>query len=822
MEINRITLPPITAPGEVTTFYSFESGAARSVALSNMAVLLAGRQNATVPVLMIDWDTESPGLHHYFQRDEQGGAREGAPRDPGHARPGLLEYFEACRDQLQTLTRSPAAADDEQLARLVLEAIDWGAYVERVDDSRPLYLMRAGRFDDSYGERADAMDWDGLFAACPALYRSFAGHMARHFRHVLVDCRSGRSAAVSVCTTLLPRKLVAVFTPSQRSLEGLAGVVTRAVEYRCSHEDEQHPLLVYPLPCSIDSTDCERRLQWRRGDPHRGVPGYQAALEKLLRSCYGMSHLSLDGYLDEVQLQQTNAMSSGEHLGIAPERDGDRFSLTRTFETLLDWVAEGYFPWQSHAEVELLGAIAAARSASAGGTPAALSVPLARDLAGLGELYRRQGREREAQECFEESSALRQRVLGEDHADTRASRSALAGLLRQGGKLHEAKFLYELLVDDCARLAGADHPETLAARSGLAATLAQLGEFEHALALHEQVTSACERLFGPGHIATLNSLAGQAETLTRQGERSRARMVYERVLEGRQNLLGTEHEDTLRCTQQLAALLCQMGDLNNARKLQESVVRARERHAGPDASPTLQACEALAEILAAQGDLAAVRSMQESLARARERRLGSEHPETLSIQLRLASTLGLQGDLEAARRLQQHVVTLHERIHGTEDMETLRSKKALAATLSSQGHSQAARKLEESVQQVNNRLLSIRAMSSGPHGSHAAMPAKAPLSDLRDPGLHPDTVDYKVAQLQKLIDNSPGEARPLADSLRKTILRPSVAHPLRKRGVALIEQVYTQDGDKDALLAFRSAQVSSLEGALIEASGGKQ
>ncbi|MFL6671654.1 MAG: tetratricopeptide repeat protein, partial [Massilia sp.] len=770
----------------------------------------------TVPVLMIDWDTESPGLHHYFQRDA--GQREG-----GEDRPGLLEYFEACRDQLQTLTRSSATADDEQLARLVLEAIDWEAYVERVDDSRPLYLMRAGRFDDSYGERADEMDWDGLFATCPALYRSFADHMARHFRHVLVDCRSGRSAAVSVCTTLLPRKLVAVFTPSQRSLEGLAGVVTRAIDYRCSHEDEQRPLLVYPLPCSIDSTDCERRQQWRRGDPQRGVPGYQPALEKLLRACYGMSHLSLDSYLDEVQLQQTNAMSSGEHLAIAPERDGDRFSLTRTFETLLDWVAAGYFPWQSHAEVELRRAISAARTAVGEGVSTAASVPLARDVARLGELYRRQGRAREAQECFEESMTLRQRLLGEDHADTRASRGALAALFLQNGKLPEARFLYELLVDDCVRLVGSDHPETLAARSGLAATLTQLGEFDRALALHEEVTSACERLFGPGHLATLNSLAGHAETLTRQGDRSRARMVYERVLEGREALLGTEHEDTLRCTQQLAAVLCEMGDLNHARKLQERVVRARERHAGPDAVQTLQARETLAEILAAQGDLAAVRSMQEALARARERRLGSEHPETLSIQLRLASTLSLQGDLEAARRLQQHVVSQHERIHGPEDMQTLRSKKALAETLSSQGHTQAARKLEENVQQVNNRLLSIRAMSSGPHGSHAAMPrGKGPLPDLRDAGLHPDTLDYKVAQLQKLMGDNPREARALADSLRKTILRPSVARPLRRRGVAMIEQVYLQDGDKDALLAFRQDVVSSLEGALNEASGGNR
>jgi tetratricopeptide (TPR) repeat protein len=809
MEITRITLPPITAPGEVTTFYSFESGTARSVALSNMAVLLAGRQNATVPVLMIDWDTESPGLHHYFDQ-----------REP---RPGVLEYFQACREHLELLAHGAAAHDDVRLAQQVLDAVDWELYVERVDHSRPLYLMRAGRFDDSYGERADRMDWDGLFAACPALFRCFGDHMARQFRHVLVDARSGRSAAVSICTTLLPRKLVALFTPNQRSLEGLAGVVTRAIDYRCSNEDEQRPLLVYPLPCSIDSADCERRLQWRRGDPHKGLGGYQPALEKLLRQSYGMSHISLDSYLDEVQLQQTNAMSTGEHLSVCPEREGDRFSLTRTFETLLDWVADGHFPWQSHTEVGLLSSIAAARALSADGISMAVSVPLAGDLRRLGDLYRQQGRERQAQQCFEESMALRQRLLGEDHADTRASRASLAGLLRHSGKLHEAKFLYELLIEDCQRLLGADHPETLAARAGLAATLAELRDFTPALALHEQITLAWERLAGPDHAMTLTSLAAQAATLTRFGELSRARMVYERVLDGRQRLLGSEHEDTLRCTERLAVLLCELGDIGNARKLQESVVRARERHAGADHIDTLQAREALAEILAAQGDLAAVRSTQEALARSRERRLGSEHPETLSIQLRLATTLGEQGELEAARRLQQHVVNLHERIHGMDDFETLRSKRLLAATLSSQGHTSAAQKLEETVRQGNDRLRNSHGMASGPHESDLGdVGMKPAILEARGGPADPDTLDHKLAQLQQLIDShSASEARELADSLRKMVLRPSVANPLRRRGVAMIKHVYTQEGDTEAVVALLQAHVSSLEGALSEAVGGK-
>ena len=810
MEPKRITLPPISAPGDVTTFYAFESGTARNIALSNTAVLLAGRNNATVPVLMIDWDTEAPGLHHQFGRHDE--------------RPGLVEYFEACRAQLAALGNASDGGDDTALARQVLQAVDWEQYVERVDESRPLYLMRAGRFDDTYGERADGMDWDSLFAACPALFRCFGAHLTQRFRHVLVNARSGRSGAVSICTTLLPDKLVGLFSPSQLSLDGLAGAVTRAINYRCSHEEEQRPLLIYPLPSAIDSTDCERRIQWRRGNPANGVPGYQPVLEKLLRQCYRLSRLSLESYFNEVQLQQTHATVGGDTFPGISARDADRFSLARTFNALLEWLADGNFPWQSIAEVHLAAAVGSSRALAADGG-ADVTLPLARDLNRLGELYREQGRNDQAIACFQESMDLRQRVLGDTHRDTRVSRANLAALLRDCGRLPDASFLHEKLYEDCHRLLGADHPDTLSTRGALAITLASLGEYERALALHEQVNDACEKQFGPTSTMTLDSLAGQARTYAMQGNFSRARMVYERVLEGRQRLLGDEHHDTLQCAEQHAAMLLDRGHLSHACKLQQYVLAARERHLGDDHPHTLAARAQLAEILAAQGDIHGVRRVVEALVAGRERSLGDEHPDTLSSQSRLAAMLSQQGDLDDACRLQQHVVNMTERVHGSDDERTLDSKKALAVTLSLQGHSLDARKLEETVLQGSARRLNQRALPSGQHEPHAGVIGlRAGFFDERDARDRVggcETLGHALAQLQQLIDNrSEREARELADSLRKSVLRPGATTELRRKGVALIKQVY--NNDKDALLSFTQDEVSSLQEELKEATAGGQ
>ena len=537
METHRLSLPPLDEPGEVVTFHSHKGGAGRTMALANLAVMLARGNNATVPTVMVDWDMEAPGLHHYFRASGEG--------------PGVLELFEACRDQLLRRSRLASAQDDEALAQAVLDAVGWESYVVRADHSRPLYLLRAGRLDAGYAERLARLDWEALFAGCPALFRVFAANLARRFRWVLIDSRAGRTDTAGICTTLLPTKLVLVFTPNRQHLEGLEALVQRATAWRRSHEEEQRPLLIYPLPSRIEMDDPVQRALWRRGDAERGIPGYQPLFERLLAQAYGHPRMSLESYFDEVQVQQARSLAAGEHLPVC-DHDDDRFSVARTFEAFLGWFAGGHCPWQSRDEIPLLANVQVARAAMEQGGGRGVALPLARDLARLAALYRREGQLARGAACAEESLALYVLILGDEHADTLESKAMLAEILFEQGKFDEARLQQEAVLEARERMLGAGAPATLAASTALAATLAQLGQYPEALALQDVVIDSHERLLGSEHLATVESLAVRADILVTAEELEQAGNLLEHVTVLRTRLLGAEHADTIRARRALA------------------------------------------------------------------------------------------------------------------------------------------------------------------------------------------------------------------------------------------------------------------------------
>jgi hypothetical protein len=261
METNRIAAGPARPgrPGDDVLLLRWRPCAA--CALAHAAWLLAGREQARTPVLMIDWDLEAPGLHHYF------GRAAAAVQDERAARAGLLELFEACRERLRGAGRAPAPMPRRWRARA--RRLDWDDYIERVDDSRPLYLMRAGRFDDSYGERVDRLDWDALFCACPALFRSFAAQLdaalSRTCWSTAAAAARRRPASARRCC---PTSWWPCSRPDPRSLDGLRGVVGARLRVPLQPRGRAAPAAgvsaAGPVDCGF-----EERSRWRFGARRR-------------------------------------------------------------------------------------------------------------------------------------------------------------------------------------------------------------------------------------------------------------------------------------------------------------------------------------------------------------------------------------------------------------------------------------------------------------------------------------------------------------------------------------------------------------------------
>ncbi len=100
-------MPDVTAgrrdPGQIVTFYSFKGGTGRTMALANVAWILAANGER---VLIADWDLESPGLHRFFQPFMDHDVAE---------LPGVVDFIRRyewdMKDEIERLTALPPIDD---------------------------------------------------------------------------------------------------------------------------------------------------------------------------------------------------------------------------------------------------------------------------------------------------------------------------------------------------------------------------------------------------------------------------------------------------------------------------------------------------------------------------------------------------------------------------------------------------------------------------------------------------------------------------------------------------------------------------------------
>jgi cellulose biosynthesis protein BcsQ len=177
-----------------TTFYSYKGGVGRSLALANIACLMAQDEEHPQRVLIWDFDLEAPGLHRLFPAKQ--------PQTYGFV-DLVYEY---------------ARSGD-------VPRVDDYIYESEIDG---ISVLPAGKIGESYCEKLQQINWLKFFGQDRTSPGPLFGKLVdainergKPFDYVLVDSRTGLNDQAGICTQVLSDLIVILFRLNAQNLDGL-------------------------------------------------------------------------------------------------------------------------------------------------------------------------------------------------------------------------------------------------------------------------------------------------------------------------------------------------------------------------------------------------------------------------------------------------------------------------------------------------------------------------------------------------------------------------------------------------------------------------
>jgi predicted acylesterase/phospholipase RssA/MinD-like ATPase involved in chromosome partitioning or flagellar assembly len=233
-------------PGKIITFYSYKGGTGRSMALANVAWILAF---AGYKVLAIDWDLEAPGLHRYFYpffidkdlKDSE----------------GIIDFVNNYTLEAVTASRNDS---DPEWYKAHADILRYAVSLDYKFEKGRLDFVPAGRQGLAYDARVNSFDWKGFYERLGGgvFLEEAKRQMKAEYDFILVDSRTGVSDTSGICTIQMPDILVSCFTLNHQGIEGALRITKQVFEKRKSSG-----LKVFPVPMRLDNAEAEK-LRARR------------------------------------------------------------------------------------------------------------------------------------------------------------------------------------------------------------------------------------------------------------------------------------------------------------------------------------------------------------------------------------------------------------------------------------------------------------------------------------------------------------------------------------------------------------------------------
>ncbi len=302
---------------KIITFYSYKGGTGRSMALANVAWLLAA---AGKRVLAIDWDLEAPGLHRYFHPFLEDKELTSTP--------GLVdfvtEFVEAARRQAPADAPSgePWYEPYTDITRYAL-SLDW-----RFPGEGTVDLVPAGQQGPGYAVRVTALNWQELYERLGGgvWLERVKQRMRAEYDYVLIDSRTGISDTSGICTIQMPDELVVCFTMNQQSVKGAAAAAESAWTQRRKPSGEP-ALKIWPVPMRVELGEKDRLGKAR----------------EFARQTFELYTLHMRGqrndYWDDIEVVYEPYYAYEQVLAPFAERHRGKATLLRSMETLATYLA---------------------------------------------------------------------------------------------------------------------------------------------------------------------------------------------------------------------------------------------------------------------------------------------------------------------------------------------------------------------------------------------------------------------------------------------------------------------------------------------------
>lgn len=224
-------------PGLIYTFYSYKGGVGRSMALANVAALMARWGHK---VLIVDWDLEAPGLEMFFEGVTN---LEQKRADT----PGVVDIIES-------RTRS--------------ESFNWTECLIRIPifGNKTIDLITAGRKAEDYQKRVQNLDWPRLFREhrIGNYINDLRDEWKKAYDFVCIDSRTGITDIGDVCTVLLPDVLILLLISNNQNIRGICNVMKRAGDAHQKLPVDRSRLIAVPVPARDEEyAEYKQSQRWK-------------------------------------------------------------------------------------------------------------------------------------------------------------------------------------------------------------------------------------------------------------------------------------------------------------------------------------------------------------------------------------------------------------------------------------------------------------------------------------------------------------------------------------------------------------------------------